>query len=320
VKARKPLIALIVLVAFLAAGFAAMIVFGGPTPPPPLDSVNQAFAAADRTDAPPVTTWTPRQGTALAYRVYPGGAENVVVLIHGSSGDSLSMHLLARTLRSAGAYVYSLDVRGHGASGTRGDIDHVGQLEEDLVDFLAVHRPRHPGARFDLVGFSSGGGFVLNFAGGPHGEGFDRYTLVSPAIPRSPVFRENGGWVSVGIPRLIALGILDRLHLRSLGGLPVVAFAVAPGSTIQVPAYSYRLAEDFGIGADYNERIRRTPRPLRVLIGADDELLYANQIGPLFHAVRPQIPVTVVRGLGHMGMIVAPSGLEAIRESILPSR
>jgi pimeloyl-ACP methyl ester carboxylesterase len=59
----------------------------------------------------------------LAYRAYPGGGQQVAVLIHGSAGQSPGMHALARTLNETVATVYALDVRGYGASGRRGDID-----------------------------------------------------------------------------------------------------------------------------------------------------------------------------------------------------
>ena len=77
------------------------------------------------------------------------------------------MHPLAKALRDAGASVYVPVLRGHGNFGRSGDIDHIGQLEDDLADFIAVLRPLHPNASFSLIGFSSGGGFVLRVIATP---------------------------------------------------------------------------------------------------------------------------------------------------------
>ena len=36
----------------------------------------------------------------------------------------------------AGCETYAVDIRGHGGSGTRGDITYIGQLEDDLADLV----------------------------------------------------------------------------------------------------------------------------------------------------------------------------------------
>src|SRR3546814_6500667 len=73
-----------------------------------------------------------------------------VILVHGSTADSASMHSLARARQSMPdpPTVYALDIRGHGQSGPlRGDIAYVGQLEDDLADFLAASRLDHHAAQ-----------------------------------------------------------------------------------------------------------------------------------------------------------------------------
>ena len=60
------------------------------------------------------------------------------IVVHGSSGSSGgTIHALSRALAARGVETYAVDIRGHGASGTRGDIGYVGQLEDDLADFVA---------------------------------------------------------------------------------------------------------------------------------------------------------------------------------------
>jgi len=109
-------------------------------------------------------------------------------------------------------------VRGHGNFGRTGDIDYIGQLEDDLADFVAVLRPLHPSASFSLIGFSSGGGFVLRAIATSDEKLFDR----------------------------IALSLLNRLGIDWFNGLPIVAFATSPEAPNLTSVYSFRLAVDFG--------------------------------------------------------------------------
>ena len=59
------------------------------------------------------------------------------------------MNAVAKALAEAGVTAVALDIRGHGASGTRGDIAYPGQLDDDLADLIAELRKaiRPPGSR-----------------------------------------------------------------------------------------------------------------------------------------------------------------------------
>src|SRR5258708_11441873 len=99
--------------------------------PPPLTSISETARAVDRSTMPDLARFQARDGTGLAYRHYPARAASVgrvAILIHGSSGSSTSIHALADALAARGVETFAVDVRGHGASGARGDIGYVGQL------------------------------------------------------------------------------------------------------------------------------------------------------------------------------------------------
>jgi hypothetical protein len=51
---------------------------------------------------------------------------------------------------------------------------------------------------------------------------------------------------------------------------------------------------------------------MEVLVGADDELFYADRFEPLIHSVRTDIPVTIVPGVGHTGIIIRPAATEMV--------
>ncbi|WP_445945525.1 alpha/beta hydrolase [Shewanella sp.] len=178
------------------------ITFGGPKPIAALDSISEPFKNLDYSELPEVSYFDARDNQALAYRFYApsflssavkeqiqtGGPTQArtgvqitergsVVLVHGSSASSQSMHQLALAFSRAGFSAYSLDIRGHGESGKSGDIDYIGQLEDDLADFLSAVKPVGPKS---LLGFSSGGGFALRFAGSDRQAMFEHYLLLSP--------------------------------------------------------------------------------------------------------------------------------------------
>lgn len=211
---------MIAIVACLLLAFggvlSAAIVFGTAAPPRPVQP-----RQIDLTGLPTLSRYTSRDGTPLAYRSYPGGDEQVAVLIHGSGTESSVMNALAKTLNVAGATVYAPDLRGHGSSGRRGDIDYIGQLDDDLADLIAAIRPDHPNSAITLIGFSGGGAFTIRIAGGPYGNLFNRFIVIDPAIVYpSPLARPNaGGWATPYIPRIVALMALNKIGIHRFDGL-----------------------------------------------------------------------------------------------------
>ena len=78
----------------------------------------------------------------LGFRHYPASGPATrrgAIFIHGSAGSSgTSNHALSAALAARGVETWAIDIRGHGVSGTRGDIGYVGQLEDDLADFVGL--------------------------------------------------------------------------------------------------------------------------------------------------------------------------------------
>src|SRR3954451_16621296 len=184
--------------------------------PPELTSISTTARAVDRSGMPVIERFHARDGTELGYRRYPAGppAGQIAVLVHGSSGSSTAVHALSKALAARGVETYAPDIRGHGASGTRGDIVYLGQLEDDLSDLVAEIRKTSPGASLTLIGFSSGGGFALRVAGSPIQKMFERTVLLAPSSgcdAPSPRGQDAAGWASPDIPRLIGLTVLRRL-------------------------------------------------------------------------------------------------------------
>ncbi len=315
---RWSLIALVSLAVIAVVGLAGAIAFGTKAAPPPMATIQAAGAimAREAADLPAARRFTARDGTMLAYRAYPASPDRVAVLIHGSSGSSISVHGFAKALQAAGISVYAPDIRGHGESGRIGDIDYIGQLDDDVADLLAALGPAPAGAKRILIGHSSGGGFTLRIAGGAIGDRFDGYLLLAPYLSYdAPTVRPFGDdWAAPAVPRIIALFVLSRLGIHWFEGLPVVAFAVPQQdqTRIRTPTYSYRLWANFSPHQDWQADIRNIRRPAMVLASANDELFRAEQYAPVFKALRQDIPVELVPNLNHMEITTSPEGRAAV--------
>ena len=163
---KRLLVTILIVVAVLVAALGLAIALGGPgEPPPPMSSINDPFKNVDFSDLPERSHFTARDGAKIAFRAYPAIGDAIkgsVVLVHGSSASSSSMHVMAKSFAAAGYAAYALDIRGHGQSGAKGHIAYIGQLEEDMEDFVRAIKLAQPST---LVGFSSGGGFRASLRG-----------------------------------------------------------------------------------------------------------------------------------------------------------
>lgn len=311
------------ILALSAVGIAALLLAAMiATPirrPSELASISITARAVDRSDMPGLERFSARDGTVLAYRHYPArlpASGQVAILIHGSSGSSVGVYALAKGLAARGVETFAPDIRGHGASGTRGDISYLGQLEDDMADFVAEIRKTNPAAPLTLLGHSSGGGFALRLAGSPIQDLFARTVLLSPYLGYdAPSSRKDaGGWASPDIPRFIGLSVLRRLGIVCCESLPTIAFAVAPNSSaILASAYSYRLMRNFGTTQDFRADLAAAGKPVALFAGAADELMLPEKYRD---AVGSRVPVKLIDGVNHMGIVSDPAAVSVIADDV----
>ena len=307
--------------ALIVLGIAAILVFGTAAPPPILTSLISPLDKIDFSDLPAIETIPARKGGTIAFRrwgVADSAGDPTLILIHGSALSSPSLHVLGKALAAAGIAVYAPDIRGHGETGRKGDIDYRGQLDEDLADFVATVKAARPGSPLVLAGFSGGGGFALRSAASRQGGTFERVVLLSPMLGiRAPTVKSGGDqWARLSMPRILALLVLNRLGIHAFDYLPVIAFAIPPErADILTGSYSFRLLRAFTT-ADYAADLKAAPSHIAVLVGEKDELFNAELFAPTVQAIRADAKVAVIPGINHIEVTTDPRAVPVIVASV----
>lgn len=271
---------------------------------------------------PALHQYQARDGTTLRYRQYAGEGDDdtIIVMLHGSGYHSGYLQPLAAGLaESETARVYTPDLRGHGPDPLRrGDVEYIGQLEDDLNVFLSLVRRAHPKAALFLAGHSSGGGLAIRYAGGEPPVAVDGYILLAPYVHHSaPTSADSDSdWAQPRVPRLVMLGLLNRIGITALNGLTVIEFnmpeSVRDGT--ETLAYSYRMQKSLHPRDDYGADLAALRAPALVLAGDDDGTFNSDAYAPLFGEHSGEAKVKILEGVGHLGIINSADTRGAIQD------
>lgn len=260
-------------------------------------------------------------GYDLNFRHYPSQSKDapLLVMVHGSGWHGLQFDTLAASL-SDQAEVLVPDLRGHGSNpGRRGDVDYIGQFEDDLAELIQAHAK--PGQKIILGGHSSGGGLVVRFAGGKHGDILDGAVLLAPFLKHNaPTTRANsGGWATALTRRIIGLSILNTFRIRALNHLTIIQFNMpsvvldGPLGDTATTEYSYRLNTSFAPRGDYLSDVVALPSFLLVA-GVEDEAFFAEKYEETMSPVTSQGRYVLVPEMGHLDIVSAPQTLDVMRQ------
>lgn len=215
-----------------------------------------------------------------------------MILIHGICEDGKYLHWIADYISSRNlAHVYTPDLRGYGQKPKRrGDIDYIGQIEDDLADLIQWIKGKHGGIKIILVGHSAGGGTAIRFAGGDYADEVSAYLLLAPAIgPTAPVVRKNRSdgyesYIQIQMPRIIDLALLNAIGIKNFNGKTVMSINkpadVRHGTeTLQL---SFRLLMSRMPRMKYENNLKAITKPALVLVGENDEVFLPDLYAPLF--------------------------------------
>jgi alpha-beta hydrolase superfamily lysophospholipase len=305
---------------FVAAVVAALVLIA--TPQPPMSDPKDVFdftamrKPPTEIDPPSLRRYPARDGEQLAYRIYESTSDRILIFIHGSSYHGGGYHALASAISLSGAAKVVLpNLRGHYMSGRRrGDVDYIGQYEDDLDDLIKFLRGAGLTGPITLGGHSSGGGLAIRFAGGVHAADVTSYLLMAPIIPRSPSVRGGtaGGWANLHFKRLYGLLALNAIGIHGFNGLTIVEFnkPAKYWDGTETLAYSYRLNASYHPRPNYDADIKALPEQTLILVGANDQAIDAEALRTLFAADAPQATMKILPDVNHFGIFSEPAALD----------
>lgn len=269
-------------------------------------------------EMPPLEPYHARDGSVLSFRRYPAESNTHLILIHGSSAHSAYLHAFAKRLSERNvANVHAPDLRGHGPSPRRrGDIDYIGQLEDDLADLIShIKKSASRDARFMVGGHSSGGGLALRFAGGPHGYLAQGFVLLAPYLGHDApmVKRSSGGWADAKILKIVGIAVLDGFGIKRFNGARVLRFNLPEKyrNGHETLEYSFRLMR--GMHPDsYKASLRTTRAPLLILVPSEDEAFHAERFKAGVAPYKPDAALSLVKGCSHLGILMSEPAMAEV--------
>lgn len=270
----------------------------------------------------PLEAWQGPDGAQLGVRRYMAANPEapLIVMIHGSGWHGLQFDGLAKRVAAANlGNVLVPDLRGHGPNpARRGDLDYIGQFEDDLA--ALVEQNRRAGQKVVFLGHSSGGGLVLRFAGGHHSELLDGAILLAPFLGHdAPTTRPNsGGWARPLVRRIIGLSILNQFRITGLNGLTAIQFRF-PKSVLDGPlghtvtaSYSFRLNTSYAPRRHLAGDAAALP-PFLLVAGKNDEAFRADQYEPTLSKMNGQGRYAILPDVGHLDVVNAEGAFDAIQ-------
>lgn len=273
--------------------------------------------------------FTMRDGAELFAQHFPATSDVLlsdmtVLLIHGVATDGLELNKSAAMIQQAtGAAVYAIDLRGHGQSdGQPGDVDYIGQYEDDVADAIAAIHTQQPDGHLILAGHSMGGGIALRYGMLDDTLPVDGYLLFAPHLgtnsPTLPTATANEGNTDVGennepfiklhIPRIIGLSMLNVVGITPLNGLSTMFFNLPDWRT---NTYSYRAMVNSS-PADYRAALTAVDAPMLVLVGSDDEAFIAEEFAPAVGEYSSG-EVQIIAGETHNGIYQNKEAVAAVQ-------
>lgn len=259
----------------------------------------------------------------LHYGIYQPASDirHIVVVYHGGGVHSQAGYqILAHQLSAMpGIAVCLVDIRGHGQSSS-GKLMHPRQIWQDVDTLLSALHMAYPQARCHLLGHSSGGGMLLNYA-----TRMPQNPLVHSLILLAP---ELGPFAGTAHP----LSPADRF--ATVKNWPFILNALSAGRLCgQYPAVKLHFPADvlkndprFVCHYTVNMANALTPQapakqlaalslPTLILAAQHDELFSAEAITTLVRQQNnPQVQCEMLPGCGHLDCVFGVA--ERVRQFI----
>jgi acylglycerol lipase len=246
-----------------------------------------------RVEQPTVTdaVFVMPDGTTLPYRVWlPDGPPTAVVLaLHGMNDSRDAWEYPAPAFAAAGIAVIAPDLRGFGATRTRGLWPGTEGLTFDIRVMIRLVRQRYRPTKLILMGESMGAAALMVLATLPDPPQVDGYVLVAPAV---------WGRAEMNLPMRIVLWLADKtvpgLHVAGGGIVKVTASdnreALIRLSNDPLTIYKTRVDAIKGLVDLMDQAAAAAPHfhaPALFLYGGHDELVPSRATVATWRALPP---------------------------------
>lgn len=278
-----------------------------------------AFPMAETAEADFIPQrFTMRDGETLFARRFPAEGDVTILLLHGVTSKSATFNVSAPMLSQvSGAEVVALDLRGHGQSGgAAGDVDYVGQYEDDVADVITAIRSERPNGRIILAGHSMGGGIALRYAQLADALVVDGYLLFAPHLgtnaptmpqPQPETADLTAAYSQLHVPRLIGLTMLHGVGIKALNQQDTLFFNLKGAVT---HTYSYRAMINSS-PTDYGTALTAVDAPMLVVVGSHDEAFVAAQF-PTAVTEYSNGEVHIIDGESHNSIVESTAAMAVI--------
>ncbi|MCD9020414.1 alpha/beta hydrolase [Cohnella silvisoli] len=261
-------------------------------------------------ELPPIQTYEARDGKSLCYRHYLANSNKIIILLHGISEDGQYLHPLAEFISKRQlAQVVVPDLRGYGLHPIRrGDVEYVGQHDDDIEDLVKWIRLRESSAlTLIIAGHSGGGGNAVRLAAHRMAKEIDAFLMLAPAIhPNAPINhrKDPGSTMHIEYPKIVFLTLLNAVGIRFLNKWIVMRNdkPLARRHGRETLELSYRLLLSRAPKSKYERYLQAMTQPTLVLVGEKEEVFIPGQYAPLF-AQHNQAKVTMILGSDHDGIL-----------------
>jgi alpha-beta hydrolase superfamily lysophospholipase len=246
-----------------------------------------------RVEQPTVTddVFVMPDGTTLPYRVWlPDGVPTAVVLaLHGMNDSRDAWEYPAPEFAAAGIAVIAPDLRGFGATRTRGLWPGTDGLTSDIRVMVGLLRRRYRHTKLILMGESMGAAALMVLATQPDPPPVDGYVLVAPAV---------WGRAEMNLPMRVVLWLADKtvpgLHVAGGGIVKVTPSdnreALIRLSTDPLTIYKTRVDAIKGLVDLMDRAAAAAPHfhaPALFLYGGHDELVPPRATAATWRALPP---------------------------------
>ncbi len=255
----------------------------------------------DYSGMPELSKYQARDKSMLDYRYYPSSSKNLIIILHGSGYHSRYLYKLAQNLNGM-AQIVTPDLRGHGANAkNRGDVDYIGQLDDDLDDLVEHCHKKYRPEKIYIAGHSSGGGLALRLMGNDQRPQAEGYILLAPYLAHdAPTTNAGSNWAKPKIMKIILANVLNGFGLSWLDHSFIIEFNLPKkyrdGS--ETLAYTHAFINSYA-PKDYQKDLLKTARKTLVLVGEDDEAMHAHEYKKLL----PQMSLKILSKINHMGIV-----------------